>query len=1010
MSLATGFDIMNAAHRERLRKCAQCSCAAHRLHRVVFGLMMHKCCSTTEANCRHHTKVRKDGTCDKRFPREAGTPNTQLSFTDTNGFFHPRRPFPEDAYVVPYNRLVLEYGMTATFPSGFFFFHNNWDQCAGAHTLEYVFEYQHKGPDFTEVSVEEAMRDISLEFKEFQRLRHVGFVEAFMRFMNMELVRNEPAVTELSVHLENQQFVAVEENIDDVELQRMLADKETPLLRYFWRSQDLLHLRFHEYFALYTLKPSCPSGKVQVKDRPPATHKVKFAVRRTILHVCRLEYGSRQNVERYCLGLILRRFARGSYADCKQVDGVTYKTFAEAAYALGIFSDHDEYDMCLRELLNPNPDAWDEAAKEGRPVQICGQVWKARNTFLTMLMNGAASQKLFDDFAWYLTRDVITRGETTETQYEFWLLQWVKRELFKNQLTLEDVGLNDPSPEHVNEQFVREHEAARTHPQTIRIWIDRIPQLDEFQRPIFAAVVKSVLDPSCVERLFYVDARAGCGKTFLCQCISAFVKSQNRIVLTSAPSALAASLHMGGCTTHKCFGLPVTNDRVRRESSLTSRSYQGKALRLADLLIIDEISMMDALNFDCADRVTREISGKNVPFGGKVLLCCGEFAQLPPVIPNGRRPEILAASVITHTLWDQFTKASLHKRWRSVEDIPFQAFCDALTDPVHDGFFDSPKLPSAFRIYTTTSAAVEAFVGSFKGFPDTLTKDADFDLLARSPIYVSIAAAYHHLAAMDIDTEIAHRVRMRLHEPIQDCVAHDEPVKGPVMSPEFMDEVARRNHQVPVASLRLFRGCKVRLLRNFQPAKGLCNGTLLIIRKIGRHHLEAQILSEGEYYGNVEVLFRFKFDIEAKAISFSRMQFPIALAFGGTVHRFQGQSSHEDGLLLLDIRRHPFCHGQAYVAYSRARRASQVLLIAQPQTTTAKCLVYQELSSASLRPPQPNSTGRNPGTDEDAEVLDLSIPPYDPVVVSSEGWDGKLPRPRTDCTDDVDDDVDDIDF
>ena len=33
-----------------------------------------------------------------------------------------------------------------------------------------------------------------------------------------------------------------------------------------------------------------------------------------------------------------------------------------------------------------------------------------------------------------------------------------------------------------------------------------------------------------------------------------------------------------------------------------------------------------------------------------------------------------------------------------------------------------------------------------------------------------------------------------------------------------------------------------------------------------------------------------------------------------------------------------------------------------------------------------------------------------PVVVSSEGWDGKLPRPRTDCTGDVDDDVDDIDF
>jgi len=1012
------FDVSHAGHREKLRKMS-CECGAHKLHRLVQSLMRHTCSKKSATACRYQGNVRLDGTCAKRFPKEAGTPTSQASFTDASGFFHPKRPYEEDAYVVPYNRCVLAY-MLEQNPRGYFNFHNNWDQCAGAHTLEYVFEYQHKGPDFTEISVDDAINDVAKEFKEFQRLRHVGFAEAVMRFLKMELVHNEPGVSEVSVHLENEQFIAVPENASDEEVRHRLSCKESPLLRYFWRHPDLHTLRLTEFYGTYDLKPLCPNGKVPLRDNPPPAINAKYAVRRSKLHVCRLEFGSSLHVERYCLGLILRHFARTSFADCMTVNGERMKTFSAAAYALGIFSEYNEYEMCIQELINPNFESWKEARQSNTRVTVVGPVWKARIAFVTIIMNGGAAQQLFDDYAYYLTRDAVTRAETTEATANIWLLQWTKKELLKNQHSLDDVGLEDPDPQAVNEARVRENEASRVSRTTQRVWLEKISRLDRCQKEIFDQVVHAVCSPTNSGRLFYVDARAGCGKTYLCQCISAYLRSIGKVVLTSAPSALAASLHMAGCTCHKCFGLPVTNDRVTRTSSLHARSYQGTALRIADLLIVDEFSMLDILNFDCADRICRDVCDNNAPFGGKVLLCCGEFAQLPPVVPHGQRREIIAASGISHPLWASIAKFSLHKRWRSTNDPKFQSFCDALADDTKDGFFDSPRFLPEFRTCTTAKAAVDMFVSGFHGFPDSIHGKADLDTLSKTPIYGSIAAAYHHTAAKELDADISNRVRLRLNETQECCYAVDTATKGTMITPEFMEEIADRNHQIPPSALRLFRGCKVRLLRNFHPSRGLCNGTILIVNRVGRHFIEAQIMSDSEFNGNMEILFRFKFDVDSKALTFSRVQFPLTTAFAGTAHRFQGQSVPENGQLLLDQRRNPFCHGQAYVAYTRARRSKQVILITLPGANTSKCLMYKELSTACGQTTQKTQRttsglgspklGTNASQQNDLadvhgdQCEDFVIPAEELVSVSAPPFTGRSPSPMI-CLDDVDDTI-----
>lgn len=966
MSLDSNFELANAKHRLCLRCDKSCKCTAHRLHRVVFSLLYHTCWKSP-GGCRSPEKIRPDGTCDKRFPREAGTNASREAFTDAKGFFHPKRLFPEDCWVVPYNRLVLEHMMDDDNERGFFAVHNNWDQCSGAHTVEYVHEYQHKGPDFTQVTVSASMSDPILEFKDYQRCRHIGFCEAFMRFLSMQLHENEPSVTSLPVHLEGKQFVAAGENSTREKIANRLASKDSLLLRYFWRHKSLHTLKYNEYYAKFILdarrqRPGLDTNGKCFPDSPPSSKfPVKKAFERRGLHVCMIETGQRPSVEKATLSLILREFPRTSFLDCRTVDGTVHATFAEAAYALGIYSEYNEFEMCLQEMINSSRDAWKKVKSTELRVCVLGQCYKVRSVFITMIMNGGAAQKLFNDFAFYMTRDVVTRGQTTEALHRHWLLQWTKEQLLKNRMNLDDVGLEDPTPEEVHDTMVRDRENARVSQVSISLWISKIPFLHAAQKVIFDCVTRSAMGNGLPRGLFYLDAVAGCGKTHVCQCISAHLRSQGRIVLSSAPSALAASLHMAGTTCHKCFGLPIQDDRKRRLSSLSYKSYQGTALRLCDLIIIDEVGMLDTLYLDCIDNLLRELCGNDFPFGGKCILIVGQLAQLPPVVQKGSRQDIVAASVISSQHWHLFKPFQLSHRFRHADDQDLQHWTDAISigefdGQKHDGFFESPEFPKSFRSFTSLSSAVNAYL-QFTDFPtpDQVGKfsDIDFGKLANSPLYTSIAIAFHHKDAIFLDAVIRTAVQKRLRSDTLPFVATETPREAEsIVTAEWMS--AQDGASVPPHRLEVFIGCKLRLLRNFNQSLGLCNGTMLILRRAGRHFLEVQIITPGEFFGNIETIFRFKFDFESRAFSFWRTQFPVRSAFSGTVHRFQGQGVSKRGILLVDARRKAFCHGHVYVAITRAMRGDQVILILKDndhQRRRITCCIYGELSYGFLSSP-----------------------------------------------------------
>jgi len=98
---------------------------------------------------------------------------------------------------------------------------------------------------------------------------------------------------------------------------------------------------------------------------------------------------------------------------------------------------------------------------------------------------------------------------------------------------------------------------------------------------------------------------------------------------------------LGGRTAHSAYKIPL-NARPDMAPILYAHSKLGQAIKAADVLIIDEISMMHRHTLDYIDRQVRDLMGKDkrhLPFGGKIVLMSGDFKQLMPVVKNGRRAE-----------------------------------------------------------------------------------------------------------------------------------------------------------------------------------------------------------------------------------------------------------------------------------------------------------------------------------------------------------------------------------
>ena len=119
------------------------------------------------------------------------------------------------------------------------------------------------------------------------------------------------------------------------------------------------------------------------------------------------------------------------------------------------------------------------------------------------------------------------------------------------------------------------------------------------------------------------------------------------------------------------------------------------------------------------------------------------------------------------------------------------------------------------------------------------------------------------------------------------------------------------------------------VIRNYAPFLGVCNGTRVMVREMGRRILKVLILT-GPKHGNEIHLPRICCDsAEDTDLPFSlrRYQFPVRLAWAMTINKSQGQTFGER--IGIYLTKPVFAHGQLYCALSKATRGAHVRSLAK---------------------------------------------------------------------------------
>lgn len=158
----------------------------------------------------------------------------------------------------------------------------------------------------------------------------------------------------------------------------------------------------------------------------------------------------------------------------------------------------------------------------------------------------------------------------------------------------------------------------------------KIELLDKYKDNVEACAAIDILQHTNQSLCIY--GGAGTGKSTL---INTLVECLDKNIVLVAPTGVAAK-NIGGTTIHSFFGIPTEMGVLSIENvkKIKTSSESKKLIESADIIIIDEISMVSSGMLDIVNSALMIATGIEEPFGGKQMVFIGDPYQLPPIVSH----------------------------------------------------------------------------------------------------------------------------------------------------------------------------------------------------------------------------------------------------------------------------------------------------------------------------------------------------------------------------------------
>lgn len=370
----------------------------------------------------------------------------------------------------------------------------------------------------------------------------------------------------------------------------------------------------------------------------------------------------------------------------------------------------------------------------------------------------------------------------------------------------------------------------------------------------------------------FLTGEPGSGKTHTINAYVSYLREHGIEPAITASTGIAAT-HIGGMTIHSWCGIGVKKYLTSADlDAISANERVSRRVANTQVLIIDEISMLDAHIVTAVDAIARTIKRNGAPFGGMQVVLVGDFFQLPPVTGVDEKPSQFA---FLSPSWEraQFLTCYLSEQHRQ-DDEAFLNLLSAMRrgeiDELHieqlqrciDSLLDDTTSTRLYSHNANVDRINEQKLHALSG------AEKRYEMVERGPSHYTASLKRSCLSPQTLALKIGARVMFTKNN-----------FEGGYVNGTLGEVVDFTDDETPV--VRLSSGKRVEVT----PAEWAMNDGGKVLAKI--------------------------------------LQLPLRLAWAITIHKSQGLTLEK---AVIDLSS-AFEYGQGYVALSRVRSFSGLMLL-----------------------------------------------------------------------------------